>query len=144
MNPQEPKPDTETEAKINQLSMLEQNLQNLALQKQQFQNQNLEIESALTELEGSEETFKIIGNLMVKVTKDKLKNDLSSKKETTQLRIKTLEKQEDKFREKTKALQEEVLKKIKTGTQKESSWTSRTPEKFSKNPSVTSKSSWLY
>ncbi len=112
MNPQEQKPDAETENKINQLSMLEQNLQNLALQKQQFQNQNLEIESALSELEGSEETFKIIGNLMVKVAKDKLKIDLCSKKETMQLRIKTLEKQEEKFREKTKALQEEILKHI--------------------------------
>ncbi len=116
MNPQEQKPDAETENKINQLSMLEQNLQNLALQKQQFQNQNLEIESALTELEGSEEAFKIIGNLMVKVTKDKLKNDLSNKKETMQLRIKSLEKQESTFREKTKALQEEILKHIQPGT----------------------------
>jgi len=93
MNPNETKPDAETEAKINQLSMMEQNLQNLSLQKQQFQNQNLEIESALSELEGAKEAFKIIGNLMVKVSPDKLKTDLNGKKETMQLRIKTLEKQ---------------------------------------------------
>ncbi|HLD05030.1 MAG TPA: prefoldin subunit beta [Candidatus Nanoarchaeia archaeon] len=107
------KPDPETENKINQLSMLEQNLQNLGLQKQQFQNQNLEIESALSEIETSEESFKIIGNLMVKVGKEKIKNDLNDKKETIQLRIKTLEKQEEKFREKTKGLQDEILKNIK-------------------------------
>jgi len=125
------KPDPETENKINQLSMLEQNLQNLGLQKQQFQNQNLEIESALSEIETSEESFKIIGNLMVKVGKEKIKNDLNDKKETIQLRIKTLEKQEEKFREKTKGLQDEILKNIKGNENRgEGKWIQKTKSKM--------------
>ena len=37
----------ETEQQIMQLQMLEQNLTNLTVQKQQFQNQLIEIDSAL-------------------------------------------------------------------------------------------------
>ena len=110
MNTQEP--DQETEAKINQLSMIEQNLQNINLQKQQFQNQTLEVESALSELERSPDAYKIIGNLLVQVGKDQLKTELNSKKETIQIHVKNLEKQEEKIREKAKSLQEDILKHI--------------------------------
>ena len=41
----------ETEKKINQLQLLEQSMQNLSMQKQQFQLQQVEIESALKELD---------------------------------------------------------------------------------------------
>ena len=43
-----------TEEKIAQLQMIEQGMQNFLLQKQQFQAQIIEIESALKELEKSE------------------------------------------------------------------------------------------
>lgn len=102
----------ETEQKIAQLQLYEQSLQNILMQKQQFQSQSVEIESALKELESTKEAYKIVGNIMVSTKKEDLKKDLNSKKETTTLRIKTLEKQEDQIREKAKKLQEEVSKKI--------------------------------
>jgi len=103
----------ETEQKIGQLQMFEQSLQNFLGQKQQFQAQLVEIESALSELEGTDKAYKIVGNIMVESNKDELKADLQSKKEMLELRIKTMEKQETQVRERASKLQSEILKKIK-------------------------------
>ena len=81
----------ESEKKLSQLQMLEQSMQNLLMQKQQFQLQQVEIESALKELENVDEAYKIVGNIMVLSKKDDLKKDLSSKKEVMELRIKNME-----------------------------------------------------
>ncbi len=103
----------ETEQKISQLQMFEQSLQNFLGQKQQFQIQLVEIESALNELENTDKAYKIVGNIMVESDKNELKADLQSKKEMLELRIKTMEKQEEQVREKASRLQSEILKKIK-------------------------------
>ena len=103
----------ETEKKINQLQMMEQSLQALLMQKQQFQLQQVELESALKELENVNEAYKIIGNIMVLSKKEDIKEDLNSKMEIAGLRIKNLEKQENQFREKASKLQNEVLKDLK-------------------------------
>lgn len=102
----------DSEKKINQLQLLEQSMQNLLMQKQQFQLQQVEIESALKELEKVEEAYKIVGNIMVLSTKADLKDDLSSKKEVIGLRIKNMEKQESQLRDKASKLQNEVLKEM--------------------------------
>ena len=103
----------ETEQKISQLQMFEQSLQNFLGQKQQFQIQLVEIESALNELESTDKAYKIVGNIMVETDKNELKADLQSRKEMHELRIKTMEKQEAQVREKASNLQSEILKKIK-------------------------------
>ena len=102
----------ETEQQISQLQLYEQSLQNILMQKQQFQTQSLEIKSALTELESTKEAYKIVGNITVASKKEDLKKELESKKETINLRITTMEKQENQIREKAKKLQEEVSKNI--------------------------------
>lgn len=102
----------ESEQKIGQLQMFEKSLQNFLAQKQQFQVQLAEIESALKELETTEEAYKIVGNLMVKGDKDSLKKDLSEKKDIVDLRITTIEKQEKETREKALNLQKEVMKEL--------------------------------
>ena len=103
----------ETEQKIGQLQMFEQSLQSFLGQKQQFQIQLVEIESALGELDSTEKAYKIVGNIMVESDKNELKSDLQSKKEMLELRIKTMEKQEAQVREKASKLQSEILSKIK-------------------------------
>ena len=103
----------ETEQKIGQLQMFEQSMQNFLGQKQQFQVQLVEIESALSELDNTEKAYKIVGNIMVEADKKDLKADLQSKKEMLELRIKTMERQEAQVREKASKLQSEILKKIK-------------------------------
>jgi len=102
----------ETEEKLAKLQLFEQNLQNLLLQKQQFQTQLKEVESALDGLKNSTENYKIIGNIMVKSSKEKLEEELKQKKEMLELRIKSIEKQEKQIKEKAEDLQKEVLKEM--------------------------------
>ena len=103
----------ETEQKISQLQMFEQSLQSFLGQKQQFQMQLIEVESALGELDGTDKAYKIVGNIMVESSKSELKADLQSKKEVLELRLKTMERQEEQVREKASKLQSEILKNIK-------------------------------
>ncbi len=103
----------ETENKISQLQMFEQSLQNFLIQKQQIQTQLIEIESALKELKDAKTAYKIVGNIMVGAKKEELEKDLNKKKETVQLRIKTIEKQEKQIKEKAEVLQKEVMKELK-------------------------------
>nr|MCK4930311.1 prefoldin subunit beta [Nanoarchaeota archaeon] len=110
--------DKEIQTKINQLSLMEQNLQNFSLQKQQFQAQLMEIESAEKELKNSKEAFKIIGNIMVASEKEKIQKGLADKKETLKTRIESFEKQEAKLKEKAEALQKEVLDEMKKSEKK--------------------------
>ena len=104
----------ETEQKIGQLQLLEQSLQTFLMQKQQFQAQLMEINSALEELKDSKEAYKIVGNIMVKSTKEELEKDLTGKREMIELRIKTLEKQENQIREKASKMQSEVVSELKS------------------------------
>lgn len=99
----------ETQEKIRQLQMREQELRQLQMQKQTFQLQIMEIESALKELQSAREAYKIIGNVMVLSKKEDLEKDLSEKKETAELRISSLEKLEAKTREKAETLQKDVI-----------------------------------
>lgn len=96
---------------IKQLQMLEQSLQSVFMQRQQFQSQLIEIESALVELKKTDNAYKIVGNIMVHSDKAALTKDLESKKELFSARMKILEKQEQKFKEDAEALQKKVMKK---------------------------------
>ena len=99
------------EKNIRELQMLEQNLQNILLQKQAFQIELRETQAALKELEKSgEEVFKIIGQLMIKTDKKDMKEELLSKEKMMDLRIKSFEKQEHALSEKLEELQREILK----------------------------------
>ena len=81
--------------KIQELQILEQTIQNLLFQKQTFQMEFAETKSALSELEkSSDDVFKIIGQLMIKTEKSKTKKELEDKLKITELRLKTLDKQE--------------------------------------------------
>ena len=102
-----------SEDKIHKLQLLEQNMQNYLVQKQQFQSQGIEIDSALEELKDQKEAYKIVGNIMVSTKREDLEADLMRKKEMIDLRIKSIEKQEDLIKKKAKAIQEEVLGELK-------------------------------
>ena len=93
--------------------MYEQGIQSILVQKQQFQLQQLEIESALKELEKTNDAYRIVGNIMVSSKKEELKKDMESKKEMLALRIRTLEKQENQIKEKATKLQSEVVGQMK-------------------------------
>ena len=99
-----------SEEHIRQLNFLEQSMQSVYMQKQQFQAQLVEIESALIELNKTTSAYKIIGNIMVASNKEDLKKDLQDKKEVFTARINVLEKQEEKFKADAQELQKEIMK----------------------------------
>jgi len=102
------------EQKIQELQILEQRLQNTILQKQAFQIELTETNSAIEELEKSgDEVFKIIGQLMIKSEKSKMKEELADKKKILELKIKSFEKQESLLSEQLEKLQEEVQEFLK-------------------------------
>lgn len=105
--------EKDTQEKIQQLQMIEQGMQNFLMQKQQIQSQLIEVESALKELEKTEEAYKIVGNIMIKSDKESLTKDLTAKKEILDLRIKNLEKQEKDMKDKASVMQSEVMEKLK-------------------------------
>ncbi|MDO8656079.1 MAG: prefoldin subunit beta [Nanoarchaeota archaeon] len=95
--------------KINQLQLLQQNLQNIAAQKQQYENQLIELDSALTELLTTDKAYKIVGKLMFASSTEKLKKELEEKKEVAQLRLNNFTKQEDKLKQSLEEAQQEVM-----------------------------------
>lgn len=104
----------EAEQKILQLQLLEQNIQALSLQRQTFQSQLFEIDNALEELkESKDKVYRVVGGIMILSNKQSIEKDLKSKKEVLELRIKNLESQEKKVKEKAEEIQKEVLKQLK-------------------------------
>jgi prefoldin beta subunit len=101
------------ENKIQEMQILEQRLQNSIMQRQAFQMELAETDSALVEIEKSgDEVFKIIGQLMIKAEKSKVKDELLNKQKILQLRIKSLEKQENLISEQATKLQQELAKSM--------------------------------
>lgn len=97
--------------KIQEMQLLEQSLQNLLMQKQAFQMELTETQSALKEIESADdEVFKIIGQLMIKTDKPKLKDELTNKDRLLSLRLKSIEKQESSLTEQLDKFREEILK----------------------------------
>ena len=95
------------------MQILEQKLQNSILQKQAFQMELAETNSALREVEKSgDEVFKIIGQLMIKSEKEKIKEELLSKQKILELRIKALEKQENSLTGQLDRLRDEITKSM--------------------------------
>lgn len=97
---------------LQEIQFLEQNLQNILFQKQAFQIELSELKEALKELENSkDEVFKIIGQLMIKSEKSKIKEEILNKIKILELRVKTLEKQENSFSERMEKVREEIIDK---------------------------------
>ena len=77
------------------MQLLEQNLHSLILQKQSFEIELAEVETSLKELENSgDEVFKIIGQLMLKTNKERIKNEMTHKKDFLISNKENLKKQE--------------------------------------------------
>jgi len=107
------KMNKETEEKIGQLQLMEQNLQNFIMQKQKFQTQLFEIENALKELEGTKDkAYKIVGTVMIASKREDLIKELKEKKSVIELRIKTIEKQEKTIKDKSSQMQADIMSKL--------------------------------
>ena len=95
---------------IQEVQFLEQNLQNLLFQKQAFQMELTETQSALKEIENSQDdSYKLIGQLMIKISKSKIKEELSDKEKILNLKIKNFEKQEKYLSEKLEQIRKQII-----------------------------------
>jgi len=106
--------DKETQQKIQQLQVFEQNFQQILMQKQAFQMELTETENALSEIAKSkDDIYKMIGQIMIKTEKKKIEDELKKKQELLSLRLKTFEKQETELTKQLEDLRKEVMAKIK-------------------------------
>ncbi len=88
-------------------------------QKVQLENALKEVENAIQEVEKVEEStpiYKSVGTVLVKTKKEDVLKELNEKKETIEVRIRALSRQEEKLKERLKELQEKV-KSMLSGVQ---------------------------
>ncbi len=104
---------------IAQLQQLQQQLQMVVTQKVQLENSLKETENAIQEVEkASDDTpiFKTVGTILVKTSKEDILKELKEKKDTFEIRIRTLERQEEKLKERLQDLQKKI-KSLLSGVQ---------------------------
>lgn len=99
--------------KVQQLQLLQQNIENLALQKQQLQSQLTELDCALGNLHSNTSSYRIIGKIMVATSSTTLEKELQEKHEILNLRLQNLEKQEEKLTKNMEQLQKDVVAELR-------------------------------
>ena len=105
----------EAQQMLMDLQTFQQQMQTVMIQKESLNVQNIEIEKALEELKKTtnEDVYKAVGPILIKSTKKELEKELSEKKETLDLRLKSLQKQEDRLKERLKSSQEKFEEFLK-------------------------------
>ncbi len=107
----------EAQQLLMEMQIFQQQVQTVMAQKENLNLQSMEIDKALEELEKAkdDDVYKAVGPILIKSSKKDLKTELNEKKETIGLRLKSLEKQEERMKEKLKESQEKLEDIIKTG-----------------------------
>ncbi len=100
---------------IMEAQQLQQQLQTITTQKYQLETQKKEVEVTLEELSKIDDktpVYRNVGNLSFRVKDiDTLKKELEEKKETLEVRIKSMERQEEHIKERYSAIQQRLTKK---------------------------------
>src|SRR3989338_6930130 len=107
----------ELEEILQHLQLQNHQLQMLMVQKQNLVIQNKEIEKALEEVKKaeSEELYKSVGPILIKSKKEALVIELEENRDEAELKIKALEAQEKKLKDKIKLSQEKAQGMIPRG-----------------------------
>lgn len=100
---------------LEQFQAHQQQLQAILIQKENLKLQIMEIERALEELEKckAKEAYKITGMIMIKKNSSELKGELKERKDNFNLRIKNLERIEEKITTKLKEMESKLKSMIK-------------------------------
>lgn len=100
---------------IRQAQQLESQIEQVASQRYQLDTRVKEIEKTLKELEEVKEgtpVYKSVGSILYKVdNKKKIVDELSEQKELSEIRVKTLDKQQKNLEAKYKELEETIKQK---------------------------------
>ena len=101
---------------INQYQQMQQQIQVIASQRYQLEAQLKELTRALEELnklDADSSIYKNIGSLMIRVKdRETVIRELSEQKETLDIRVKTVERQEKHLREQYQSLQDELSREL--------------------------------
>lgn len=97
---------------LNQAQLYQQQMQGILTQKETLNVQMVELSTALDELEKTkdQDVYKVSGPLLIKSKKTEVKKDLEEKKELIDVKLKTLEKSEEKIKKKLDDLREQLTK----------------------------------
>ena len=106
---------------INEFERTRMQLMNISAQKQQLQMQSSALGDALKELEKTKEkkVYKAVGNILILSPADRVKKEVTEQKESIELRVKTLQKQEDISIEKLNKLKHRIETKSGSAEAKE-------------------------
>lgn len=102
-------PNKETEEHIRRAEEVENALHSHAIQRRTWQSQLGEIDNALTELNKTEEAYRLIGAVMVKAEPKALLAELSEKKEIINARLAAVHRQEQQLQTELNELKEKIL-----------------------------------
>ena len=98
---------------MEELQILEQNLQGLMMQKQVVNLELNEVSNSLEEVKNtSGDVYRVLGQVMIKSTKEKVQKDLDEKLKILELRASSIDKQEKLFMSKAEELKKEVGKSV--------------------------------
>jgi len=100
-----------------QLQQIQQQAQAIAVQKNQVEITLKETDLALEELEkvnADAVVYRAIGDLLIRTERDKTKESLKEKKDTLDLRMQTLARQEERAQKRFQQLQEQLKQAIGT------------------------------
>ena len=97
-----------------QFQQLQSQYQIIVSQLQSLKIEMSETDAALNELSKTENpvVYKSIGSILIKSEKPGLLDDLNKKKESIDIRIKTIEKQEDRVKKKLEEMQKNLQKAL--------------------------------
>ncbi|NOZ58992.1 MAG: prefoldin subunit beta [Euryarchaeota archaeon] len=100
-----------------QFQQLQQQAEAIATQRLQMELQLKEVSRALEEVQklgDDAEVYRSVGNLLIKSAKDDVESELKDRKETLELRINTLKRQEEKVTSRLKELQAKIQEAIRS------------------------------
>jgi prefoldin beta subunit len=106
----------EIQRDIIKLQQMQQQYEIIASQRAQMEIQLKETEYALNEIEKMKQDsilYKSVGALLIKGEKSEVKKELLDSKETIELRVKTLQKQEEQLRKQVQELSTKLQSQLK-------------------------------
>lgn len=100
-----------------QIQQLRQKLQQVTMQKETAQTEKQEVERALEELDEDDDgdVYKSVGTILISKDHDELREELEEKKDDLEVRLKSLDRQEDKIKEKVQDAQSNFANQMQDG-----------------------------
>ncbi len=102
-------------AEIRRYNAVLERLRAVSVSKQQLQSQLLEIEEALSELEKLEagtKVYKAVGRILVSAPKERIEKELKERKETLEVRLSSLQKQESLLKKQLEDIEKRISRKM--------------------------------